>query len=228
MTIFAFDLKFIMIHQLNIYIHVAAGTIALVLGAIILLRRKGTRLHKKSGRFFIYLLAIVTATGFIGWLFFRTSPFLLMLTMLAGYNTFSGYRIVKLKANQGSWPDLVIPMITFVAGLTYLFYLTNTDGNWSPSVIYSAVSAILLVTLYDIFKNLLFHHKIKNWWLYEHIYKIVSAFSAVLSAFIGTILPSFKPYSQIGPSSFCVFLIVFFIWREVKKSKIEIRPALKH
>jgi hypothetical protein len=43
---------------------------------------------------------------------------------------------------------------------------------------------------------------------------MLSAYSAILSAFTGTVLPGFKPYSQLGPSVLCLWLIVFFIWRQ--------------
>lgn len=49
---------------------------------------------------------------------------------------------------------------------------------------------ILLVIIYDFLrylipKNSYRKHRI---WLYEHIYKMTSAFSAILSAFTGTVL----------------------------------------
>jgi hypothetical protein len=31
---------------------------------------------------------------------------------------------------------------------------------------------------------------------------------------VGTVLPNFKPYSQLGPSVLCLWLIVFFIQRQ--------------
>ena len=215
-----------MIHHFNIYIHVAAGTIALAVGVIILLRRKGTRFHRKAGQLFVVLLAIVTATGFIGWHFFRSNSFLLMLTLLAGYNTFSGYRVVKSKHRRPAPFDLVVATVTLVTGMVYLFYLMNADRNWSPSVIYPTLSGIVLVTSYDILKILVFHFKVSGWWVCEHIYKIISAFSALLSAFVGTILPDFKPYSQIGPSAFCLLLIISFILQEISRASPKRRSAL--
>lgn len=215
-----------MIHHFNIYIHVAAGTIALAVGVIILLRRKGTRFHRQAGQVFVRLLAIVTATGFIGWLFFRSNSFLLMLTLLAGYNTFSGYRVVKSKHRRPAPFDFVVASVTLVTGMVYLFYLMNADRNWSPSVIYPTLSGIVLVTSYDILKILVFHFKVSGWWVCEHIYKIISAFSALLSAFVGTILPDFKPYSQIGPSAFCLLLIIAFILQEISRASPKRRSAL--
>ncbi len=206
-----------MIHQINIIIHVTAGSFALLLGTILLFKTKGTHFHRAKGMYFVYLLTIVTVSGFIGWLFFRSNAFLLMLTVLAGYNTFAGYRIVKRKQLPATWFDQFVAFSALASGLFYWLWLLSTDSNWSPSVIYPTVSGIVFVTVYDICKRLFFHEKLKTWWLYEHIYKIVSAFSAIFSAFVGTVLPNFKPYSQIGPSSFCLLLIFYFIWKESRR-----------
>jgi hypothetical protein len=206
-------------HQVNITIHVIAGTIAMLIGIILLIRPKATKFHLKWGRVFVYLLTLVNVSAFLGWLFFRSNPFLLMLTLLASYNTFAGYRIIKLKTNRGGLLDLLAPVAALSTGLIYLFHLMHSDSNWSPAVIYPTLSALIAVTVYDIVKHLLFHPFIKQWWLYEHIYKIVSAFGAVLSAFVGTVLPNFKPYSQAGPGILCWIIIIGFILVEVQKKK---------
>jgi hypothetical protein len=52
--------------------------------------------------------------------------------------------------------------------------------------------------------------------LYEHVYKNDLGISALLSAFGGTVLPDYHPYSQAGPGAFCVWLIVFFIWQRTR------------
>jgi hypothetical protein len=73
------------------------------------------------------------------------------------------------------------------------------------------------VTVYDLLRNLFLYERMKSWWLYEHIYKMISSFSALFSAFAGTALPRFKPYSQVGPSAICMILVVVFIIGQWKK-----------
>jgi hypothetical protein len=104
---------------------------------------------------------------------------------------------------------------SLAVGVAYLFYLRGADGNWAPPVVYSTLAALAVVTGYDLLKHGWLHERLRSWWLYEHIYKMLSAYSAILSAFTGTVLPGFKPYSQLGPSVLCLWLIVFFIWRQV-------------
>jgi hypothetical protein len=156
----------------------------------------------------------VVGTGFIGLVFFRSSSFLLMLTLGAGYHVYAGYRAVQLRRQRSTRPDALVAGGALAVGLLYLFYLRQADGNWAPPVVYSTLAALALVTGYDLLKYFWLHERIQSWWLYEHIYKMLSAYSAILSAFMGTVLPGFKPYSQLGPSVLCLWLIVFFIWRQ--------------
>ena len=43
-------------------------------------------------------------------------------------------------------------------------------------------------------------------WRYEHLWKLVSTYGALLSAFSGNVLGQYQPYSQFLPSVFGVSL----------------------
>jgi hypothetical protein len=206
-----------MLHQLNIGLHVVSGTIALLLGLLAIVFNRRTTQHRKLGTWFLYFIGVVVGTGFIGWMFFRTDPFLLMLTILSGYEAFAGYRVVRMRENRPGLPDISVAMIASVTGLAYVLVLSATRAGMSSPVVTSTLIALMIVTVYDILKYFLIHRFVKRWWLYEHIYKMISAFSAILSAFVGTVVDGFRPYSQLGPSVVCVWLIVFFIWRRASK-----------
>lgn len=208
-----------MIHQFNILLHVLAGILALMVGMAALLVPKYTPRHKRLGRLFLYLLAMVVTSGFLGWLFFRSSPFLLMLTLLSGYVGYAGWRTVRLRTQRSSIWDVMVALIALSLGVLFLVQQEKNDANWNPVVMYSTLGALILVTTYDIVKHLLLHRYLNMWWIYEHIYKMVSAFSAIFSAFAGTVLPAYKPWSQIMPSTFCVMLIVVLIWRQAVKER---------
>jgi hypothetical protein len=208
-----------MLHTLNLIIHVSCGTIALLIGFIALLKRSHFKVHKRFGRYFLRLLAVVVTTGFIGFLLFRSNSFLLMLTFLSGYVGYAGYRTIQLHAARSSTTDAIIAAVALTSGCLYLVSMQLSGGDWSPSVIYPTLGALALVTLFDLVKHFWLHPQLKNWWLYEHIYKMVSAYSAIASAFVGTILPGFKPYSQIGPSTLALIFIIYAIWQQVGKQK---------
>lgn len=207
------------LHTLNIFTHVGFGTIGLILGLLALLYQDNSRQHLRYGRYFLYALTVVVATAFIGILFFRSSPFLLMLTLLGGYVGYSGYRAVRLRERQTSLLDVSITVIVLVAGGLYLRSMQLAGGNWSPAVVYPTLSALVFVAGYDLIKHFWLYKQLRTWWLYEHIYKMLSAYSAILSAFSGTVFPHYKPYSQILPSALCVIAIAYFIWQRTRGRK---------
>jgi uncharacterized membrane protein len=217
-----------MFHSINIWIHVVAGTIALIIGFFAIFSTRRSSNHRQAGRIFLYLLLIVVTTGFIGWLFYRSNSFLLMLTMLSGYVGYAGYRAVRLREKRTSLVDVVVASTALITGILYIIWLNKSNTSWTPSVVYATLSALILVTVYDLLKHFWLHDKIKTWWLYEHIYKMISAHSALFSAFCGTVLPQFKPFSQIGPSILSLWLIAIFIGQQAylrnKVKKIETLP----
>jgi hypothetical protein len=208
-----------MFHQLNIGLHVLSGTIALILGVLAIALNQRPGIHRKLGTLFLYFLGIVVVSGFVGWLLFRSDPFLLLLTVLAGYEGFAGVRIIKTREKHPTVLDLSVAVAALLIGVSYVLWLSATAPGMSSSVVKSTLVALTIVTTYDIVKCLFIYRYVKRWWLYEHIYKMISAFSAILSAFVGTVVEGFRPYSQLGPSVVCIWLIVFFIWRRAKMGR---------
>ncbi len=206
-------------HLLNIGIHVLAGTAALLVGILALLARKRVGRHTQYGRYFVWLLGLVVTTAVLGFILFRSNSFLLMLTLLAGYVGYAGYRTTQLRERRTSTRDVTVALTALVAGVAYFAWLRQSSGNWSTSVVYSTLAALVLVTSYDIIKHVWFHQRLKRWWLYEHLYKMVSAYSAILSAFTGTVFPNYKPYSQLGPTVICLWVMVYFIVRTLRQQR---------
>lgn len=198
-------------HQVNIIFHVAAGTTALFLGISILILKKGTPRHKKLGRIFLGLMAIVICTGLLGVLAFGRNNFLLVLTLLSGYNAFSGYRIIKSRSNKPKILDIIIALVTLTSGLYFLYYIKSFGMIWDPVVIYSTLGALFLTIAYDLFRYLIPKATYGKLWLYEHIYKLTSSLTALFSAFVGTVLPNFQPFSQILPSAIGTVIAIGFI-----------------
>jgi hypothetical protein len=196
------------LHQLNIVIHVTSGTAALLLGLVSLISKKGGKVHKKSGLIFLVLIAIVILTALMGVFAFGANGFLIALTMLSGYQAFSGYRVLKLKSNKPKTLDILVALLTLSSGLYFLYYFDSIGMIWSPIIIYSTVGALFTIIAYDFLRYLIKAERYKKIWLYEHIYKMIAAFTALLAAFIGTVFPQYHPYSQFLPSIFGSMLAI--------------------
>lgn len=200
-----------LLHKINIVIHVTAGSLALLTGTIILLTKKATPLHKRFGKFFLLLMAVVIFTGLIGVFVFGRNTFLLIITILSGYLGYSGYRAIKTKSNQRVPIDICMAILCVLLVSYFLYYFSSIGMIWSPVIIYSTVGYLIFIVSYDLLRGFIPAGAYKRMWLYEHILKMVSAFTALLSAFLGTVLPQYHPYSQFGPSVFGTLLAIGFI-----------------
>lgn len=198
-------------HHLNIITHIVSGTIALLLGLAAILTTKGSKWHVLAGRWFLVFLAMVIITGLIGVLVFGRNTFLLVITMLSAYVAFSGYRAMKLKSNQFRILDATIAIITLATVFYFIYYFRSIGMIWSPVIIYSTVGYLLFIISYDFFRYLIPQNRYGNLWLYEHILKMMSAFSGILSAFTGTVFPQYHPYSQFLPSTAGTIVAIGFM-----------------
>ncbi len=212
-------------HQVNILTHVITGSIALLLGVMALLTIKGGRAHKKSGRLFLLFLTFVILTGLMGVFGFGRNQFLLVITMLAGYQGYSGYRTLQTKSNQPYLIDILVASLTLVSALYFLYYFRSIGMIWSPVIIYSTVGYLFFIIAYDFFRYFLPSSTYRNLWLYEHILKMVSAFSGLLSAFTGTVFPNHQPYSQFLPSTFGTLIAIGFMLYVYKNRKLVTSPV---
>jgi len=92
---------------------------------------------------------------------------------------------------------------------------------WSPVIIYSTVGYLILAVAYDLGRYLINKKAYQKFWLYEHILKLISAFSGLLSAFTGTVFPQYQPYSQFLPSvlgSFIALYFMFEVWSKRRRT----------
>ena len=205
-------------HSINLVVHISAGSVALLLGIVALLTRKGGTTHRKIGNTFLFLLTFVIITGLIGVFIFGRNTFLLIITLLSAYYGFSGYRILQLKSNNPKPIDIVAPVICLLALAYFLYYFKGIGMIWSPVIIYSTVGTLISIIGYDFIRYFIPAKKYQRMWMYEHIYKMIGAFTALLAAFTGTVFESYQPYSQIMPSVLGVLLQIGFIAYFYKKN----------
>lgn len=210
----------LLLHKANIIIHVLCGSIALLLGVLALVSGKGGRLHRKAGDVFLCFLAMVIVTGFVGVFVFKRNIFLLVITVLSGYFGFSGYRVLGARTNKVRWLDVLVAVASLVSVSYFLYYFKSIGMIWSPVIIYSTVGTLAAVVLYDFIRYFIPASRYGRLWLYEHIFKMIGAFSALLSAFSGTVFYRYQPYSQFLPSVLGTLMQIGFIIYFSKKERL--------
>lgn len=211
--------SFTVIHKINIAVHVAAGSLALIVGLVALIVNKGKKLHQLTGRLFLMLMSVVILTGLIGVFVFGRNTFLLVITVLSGYLAFSGYRVIKVKSNVPKVIDIGICLLSLISVSYFLYYFKSIGMIWSPVIIYSTVGYLFLMIVYDCGRYFIPAKTYTNIWIYEHILKMVSAFSGLLSAFSGTVFPQYQPYSQFIPSILGTLTAICFMTHVSNRKK---------
>ena len=216
------------LHKTNIIIHVIAGIISLLLAVIALMSRKGGRQHNTMGRYFLRCVAVVIFTGLIGVFIYGRNGFLLVITVLVGYESFSGFRVLRNKSNQPKSLDIAITIISVAVLVYFFFYFKSIGLIWSAGIIFSTVGAFVILVVYDLLRFKIPKHIYvqKRIWLYEHIYKMTSAFTGLLAAFSGTVLEQYQPHSQYLPSIFGVLIIILFMV-SVHRKGLRFKSGLK-
>ncbi|MCB2409111.1 hypothetical protein [Hymenobacter lucidus] len=199
-----------LLHQLNIGLHIVCGTLAMLLGLVPMLGRKGGAGHRRFGRWFLLATAGVLLTAVLGLAVFNFRGYLVGIVLLSVYQAWSGFRAVRRRATGPAPLDgwvaagFLVSSVGLVAGLRVI------ELVWTPGIIYSTLGALVVMTIYDLARFRFLALWRRTLWRYDHLWKMISAYFALVSAFTGTVLPQYKPYSQFGPSLLGIMLILGF------------------
>jgi len=188
------------LHHLNIAVHVVFGTLALLVGLGPMLTAKGSAAHGRWGRWFLGLATVVLVSAVLGLAVFNFRPFLTVVVLLSVYQAYSGHRALRTRATGPTLQDGLFSAGFLLGAGAFLLLLPRIALVWSPVVMYSTLGTLLALTVYDLSRFGWRDRWRQGAWLYEHIWKMMSTYAALLSAFTGTVLDAYKPYSQFLPS----------------------------
>lgn len=189
-------------------LHIGCGFLLVVVGLVPILTRKGSRLHRWSGRAFVILMSTLLAAAWV-MTALRFNAYFAALSATATITLFSGVRVLgrkrpdldpRQRARALDWA--VTLALVGIGGWVLVLVVTGQTGNKaavSAALVYAAFTyggwdlwRFLRPTAWPFSANL---------WTYEHLVKMLSAYGAVISAFSGnylTFLPT--PWSQLWPT----------------------------
>lgn len=193
----------------NIALHVGAGSLALLIGFVLLARRKGDATHRRWGKVFCALTLVVALSAAVGTLCFRFIPVFAVLTVLVPYQLVSGWRAIYTRAQGPSAIDALWTLVVLAFAVALTPTLVSSSGR--PDVVaYASLGALFTLLAYDTVRWLFPRRWFATLWQYEHAYKLIASLFGMLSALVGNVVRAGQPWSQIAPSVIGLLTIAYF------------------
>lgn len=183
-----------MLFQSLLILHIVAGFLALLTGAMAMSSAKGQKNHLKSGKWYVYMMYAVGLSAILmTWL--KPNPFLFTVGVFTLYLTFTGQRSIfyfRLKeAYATGWKDILPISIALIvsAGMVIQPIYSMLETKTISVSVMGVFGLILLVSalrdLSKILQSRIFQPNDKTW-LIKHIGMIGGAYIATLTAFLVT------------------------------------------
>jgi len=175
-----------------LYLHIAAGSVALASMLIPILTRKGGLVHRRAGWVFVCAMATVSVTALVlsgARLFFDPRPearnagfFLLAVSVLTGNAVSTGVRVLRFKTRTTPhvhWWDTGLPAV-----LTVFSVALGAYGVWRGQVLFMAFSAIGLLSGVGVLRYWLRIPTTRMHWWFEHMSAMLGGCIAATTAFL--------------------------------------------
>lgn len=212
------------LHLASLAIHIGAGSVAMLIGFVMLARAKGTRQHRQWGRIFGALGLVVCLSAALGTLLFRPEPLLAVLTATVLYQLVGGWRAVYTRERGPGRLDALWTLLGLAACAGLLLWLPDAPGTRNNSTVsYSTLAALISLVAYDLARWLFPPRWHATLWRYEHAYKLIAAQFAMLSALTGNVFRFWYPWPQILPSVAGLAVIAWSFWR-LAKPRLALQP----
>jgi uncharacterized membrane protein len=173
------------VEEWSLWLHIVAGTVALLAGVIALVTTKGGRRHRQAGKMFLVSMGVVVATVFV-LLALDATLFRIILTLVAifsGYLAFSGYRWLSRKR-----PSSTAHVIDWGAAASVILACVGL-GVWGVTWFLDGRSfGIVMVVFggigvaFGTMDMRLFHSDDHGGWMVSHLQRMIGAFIATVSA----------------------------------------------
>lgn len=192
---------------------------AVVVGLVALLTRKGARHHVRAGRRFLQSMAVVLGTA-IGLTFISFDPYFAGLTAASAIAIFSGWRVLgrkrpDLRPTDRAKPiDWIVTTVLLMVAVGLLALAWTGHIHRNLPVVYALGYGTITYALYDLhrfWRPLAFPFG-PNLWLYEHLVKMIGGYFGAVAAFSGSVLVFLDPpWRQLWATSLGQTLAVVLV-----------------
>lgn len=173
------------VEEWSLWLHIAAGTVALFAGLGAMVTSKGGWRHRQAGKTFLVSMGVVVATVFV-LLAIDPVAFRIILTLVAifsGYLAFSGYRGLSRKRPTDSahgidWAAAGSVILACI-GLSVwgVGWFLDGDSFGIVMVVFGGIG-----TVFGAMDMRSFHSDEQGDWMVSHLQRMIGAFIATVSA----------------------------------------------
>lgn len=198
--------------KIVLILHIIAGNVALISGAISMISKKGNAVHKRFGKIFFYAMMIITVTA----LFLsiaKSSEFLLYVGIFVFYQIYSGFKAIKNKSLRHNWLDGIIILAAFINGIAMV------ASGAIVLMVFGGITFLLMFTEWQVFSA---YRKGKELprlsWLAKHIGMMTGSYIGAFTAFL-VVNIQFEPgwVIWLAPTVVFVPLMQYWTWKFTKK-----------
>jgi hypothetical protein len=210
-------------------VHIFCGMVALFVAPCAMLTVKGGLAHRRWGKIYFWMMAVVAATAFVLALY-RPILFLALVAVFSFYFAFRGYRAVLRKGAPAGKADWFAAVATLLGSLGLIALgIHPLRGAFMPAPIVSIAFGLLgSVSAVSDMRAFLHPPKERNAWWYSHMGGMLGSYVATLSAFSAVNFQFLPPAVRwLWPS--VIGIPAIFVWigyyrRKFNRTKSQ--PAL--
>lgn len=206
-----------------VIIHIIAGALALLTGAIAFALRKNTPKHKPVGKIYFWCMTVVFITAmFVS--VYKELVFLFLIGIFTYYSTITAFRSLKLKnLHNGQKPYPIDWFIETVAGIAFIsmmgfgIYFISVKNNLGGIIplVFGIFGVLSVRTNIKILRG---NPKETLYWLKKHIGHMMGSYIGAVTAFLVNqteYIPINPIILWLGPAA----IVVPAITMELKKVK---------
>lgn len=213
-----------LIFKTFLFLHIAAGSTALLAGLIALIVKKRKGPHTKAGTVFYFSMLMVAASAFVMSIMHQNF-FLFVVAVFSLYLVFTGYRSINILKRKVSYGILDFSMMILSAilmiGVTLVYLYKNPfsfTGFSSILLIFDMILARMLFNDFKVYANP--DSVTKNGWLIRHIVRMIAAYIATTTAFL-VVNVSYKYPIMIWLAPTVIFIpIIYYNVSKYKKKNV--------
>jgi hypothetical protein len=198
-------------HTLNKAAHILAGSVALGIGLVPLLSRKGGHAHRLTGWVFAGLGAVTLSCAAVGVVFFPHPGPLMVAALTASYQYLSGMRALS-RFRPGPGPlDAALALGALALGAAMIPIISSGNAQWRPALGYSMLGFLALIILYDLSRYAwadVWQRAVRP---IDHGLKMTGTYFAMASAGFGNLFPAWQPFSPAISGAGALVMIVLAV-----------------